>query len=260
MKVYDTYIFDLYGTLIDIHTDESIDELWEELAAEYGKKCVVYTPAAIHEKYLEMVGQEEQDLAKATGFKYPEIRLDKVFARLYNEGKKGAPVGTQAEISMDDPWIQQVALQFRETSRTRLDVYENTVSTLKKLKELGKKVYLLSNAQRCFTEPEMRQVGIWNLFDDIFISSDHEKKKPQPEFMEELLKKHHIDRDRAVMIGNDFTSDIRIALECDMESIFLNTDRHSEAEMKSLLAKQKAQKPSEKEVYIISSGDIKEIL
>jgi putative hydrolase of the HAD superfamily len=106
----------------------------------------------------------------------------------------------------------------------------------------------------------MRQVGIWNLFDDIFISSDHEKKKPQPEFMEELLKKHNIDRDRAVMIGNDFTSDIRIALECDMESIFLNTDRHSEAEMKSLLAKQKAQKPSEKEVYIISSGDIKEIL
>ena len=29
---YENYIFDLYGTLVDIHTDEEKTELWEKLA------------------------------------------------------------------------------------------------------------------------------------------------------------------------------------------------------------------------------------
>ena len=28
---YENYIFDLYGTLVDIHTDEEKTELWEKL-------------------------------------------------------------------------------------------------------------------------------------------------------------------------------------------------------------------------------------
>ena len=34
--MYSTYIFDLYGTLVDIHTDESKKILWEKLALFYG--------------------------------------------------------------------------------------------------------------------------------------------------------------------------------------------------------------------------------
>ena len=33
---YDNYIFDLYGTLVDIHTDESNTAIWEKLAMFYG--------------------------------------------------------------------------------------------------------------------------------------------------------------------------------------------------------------------------------
>ena len=29
---YDNYLFDLYGTLVDIHTDENAKELWKRLA------------------------------------------------------------------------------------------------------------------------------------------------------------------------------------------------------------------------------------
>ena len=37
----DNYIFDLYGTLVDIHTDESDTAIWEKLAMFYG--CLLYT-------------------------------------------------------------------------------------------------------------------------------------------------------------------------------------------------------------------------
>lgn len=29
---YDNYVFDLYGTLVDIHTEEDFPKLWEKLA------------------------------------------------------------------------------------------------------------------------------------------------------------------------------------------------------------------------------------
>ena len=33
---YDNYVFDLYGTLVDIHTDEEPKEIWDKLALFYG--------------------------------------------------------------------------------------------------------------------------------------------------------------------------------------------------------------------------------
>ena len=33
---YDTYVFDLYGTLVDIHTEEDNAFLWEKLCVFYG--------------------------------------------------------------------------------------------------------------------------------------------------------------------------------------------------------------------------------
>jgi len=33
---YENYVFDLYGTLVDIHTDENSEGLWEKLALFLG--------------------------------------------------------------------------------------------------------------------------------------------------------------------------------------------------------------------------------
>jgi len=40
---YENYIFDLYGTLVDIHTDEEDESLWKALAEYYGKYGADYT-------------------------------------------------------------------------------------------------------------------------------------------------------------------------------------------------------------------------
>ncbi|MFR2512747.1 MAG: hypothetical protein ACLS9K_13090, partial [Lachnospira eligens] len=41
---YKNYVFDLYGTLVDIHTDEEQELLWEKLALFYGYYDAVYEP------------------------------------------------------------------------------------------------------------------------------------------------------------------------------------------------------------------------
>ena len=35
-NMYDNYVFDLYGTLVDIHTEENDAKVWEKLSLFYG--------------------------------------------------------------------------------------------------------------------------------------------------------------------------------------------------------------------------------
>ena len=95
---------------------------------------------------------------------------------------------------------------------------------IKRIKTAGYPVYLLSNAQRLFTESELKVLGIYDLFDGIYISSDKGVKKPSPEFMEMLLKEYNLDKSKSIMIGNDCSSDIAVANACGMDSLFIHAN------------------------------------
>ena len=106
--------------------------------------------------------------------------------------------------------------------------YPDTIETLKELKNRGSKIYLLSNAQRCFTQAELEITGIETLLDDVFLSSDHSMKKPEPEFILRLMEKHNMKKEDTVMVGNDTITDIGIAQMVEVDSVLINTFRFSD--------------------------------
>ena len=55
---YKNYIFDLYGTLVDIHTDESRPEFWQKIANWYRAYGIGWTGEEIRKAYLSMVREE----------------------------------------------------------------------------------------------------------------------------------------------------------------------------------------------------------
>ncbi len=210
------YIFDFYGTLVDIHTDENKPELWKAMAGlmrAYGRK---YSPRELKKLYLTYVGEEEEKLRKKLGSSYAEIDLDIVFKRL---GAKDPNVAGNV---------------FRAASRTRLKPYPNTIATLEELRKSGHRIYLLSNAQKTFTLPEIEDTGLKDFFDAIYISSEAGYKKPAPEFIGLLLKEQHLDPKDCVMVGNDLSSDMETAHLAGMEGILLNTFPYSESELQTL--------------------------
>ena len=89
---YKNYIFDLYGTLVDIHTEEDNQELWEKMRLFYGYYGAVYrsweeiwkTYGALVEKYRKQGKEMRNDGHEAC----PEIQIQLVFADLFKE--KGA--------------------------------------------------------------------------------------------------------------------------------------------------------------------------
>ena len=285
---YDYYIFDLYGTIIDSHTDEEQHGLWQDMAAylqcQFGAD---YTAKELRKRYLEICAQEEESLTyylkKNRGIttRYPEIRISWVWTRLIAEKINSeaseftnSRLGhSQAEIDAANtylhhkydeeeyitPQIQALCTYFRNTSRDKLVKYEGVERTLKELKRYGKKIYLLSNAQKIFTVKELMDTGLYGYFNGIFISSEAMIKKPDPAFMEVLISKYRLDKSKCVMIGNEITSDVGVAAGSGIRSIFLNTYEVSDKDINKGIRKLDIR---EKDLLpvIISDGNIAKIL
>lgn len=223
---YDNYVFDLYGTLVDIHTDESDIIIWKKLAMFYGYYGALYEPQELKSRYEELVKSEEAALKSNTKVSYaheasPEIEIEKVFAQLYVD--KGIEASTELSI--------HTGQFFRVMSTDYVRLYDGTKEMLMELKKQGKKVYLLSNAQRIFTAYEMRQVDIFDLFDDVFISSDYHTRKPDVRFFNELIDAHGIDVKKSLFIGNDSTTDIKGAKECGFDTFYVHSNISPEGDM-----------------------------
>lgn len=62
MKAYDNYIFDLYGTLVDIHTEENDPLVWKKLALFYGYYDANYAPEELKERYAAIIAGEESKM------------------------------------------------------------------------------------------------------------------------------------------------------------------------------------------------------
>lgn len=238
---YKNYIFDLYGTLVDIHTDEGKPELWRSMAGWYSAYGADWSAEELQQAYWSMVREEEEKLAAATGSDYPEITLETVFLRLLEEApeshkaakrprraKTGKPrstgSGKPGYSKAEQTWAEATANMFRVLSRERLCCFPGVPEMLRSLKQQGCRVFLLSNAQSVFTMPEMEQCGIADCFDDIFISSERGIKKPDPRFLAELMQKHSMDPAKTVMIGNDPLTDMAVAKACGIAGILVSSD------------------------------------
>ena len=218
---YEAYAFDLYGTLVDIHTEEDDPILWKKLALFYGYYDALYEPEELKEAYEELVKGKElalkSELEENERYAHeasPEIEITEVFAELYR--RKG--------VEADEKLAVHTGQFFRVLSTEYVRVYPNTGRMLESLKKAGKKVYLLSNAQRIFTEYEMHVLDIAKYFDGILISSDYKTRKPDPRFFDAMIEKYQLDPKTTLFIGNDSKTDIAGAQNKGLDTFYVNSN------------------------------------
>lgn len=189
------FLLDLYGTLVDIHTDENQPSLWKRMAGFVLSRGAQWEGEALHRAYLDAVREEEEKLRlrdRGIPNAHGEIDLAPVFSRLYAEK------GVRADAAL----IAETALAFRRASTCHIRLYAGARELLSSLGQLGR-VILLSNAQSLFTRPELEMLGIGEAFDGIYISSEAGFKKPDPRFYRLALEREGLDPAACLMIGND---------------------------------------------------------
>lgn len=234
--MYKNYIFDLYGTLVDIRTNEEKAYLWDKMTELFGFYGAVYERTTLKKTYAKYCKELEDKLKKEE--EYPEIDLDIVFRRLFQD--KGIE-------EVEQSVIDALQMSMRAISTKFIRLYDGVIDLLESLKAKEKNIYLLSNAQRGFTRPELRYLGIEKYFDGILISSEEGCKKPGSSFFQVLLERYHLNPKESIMIGNDSVSDILGAYHMGMHSLYIHTEISPEC-VKDL-----------KSTYTIMDGDFTKV-
>ncbi len=196
------YIFDLYGTLADISTDESTPRFINKINRHFSADN-------FFDEYLNACKYFE------TGAEFCEIDLLKVFEKI---------------LSCHEAEALRAAQYFRRKSRSRLKVYRGVRALLGKLKQCGKKLYILSNAQACFTDVELDKLKIKKHFDGVELSSDFGRKKPCKDFFLHILQKYRLDPAETVFVGNDIESDICGAKSVGLETAYILSNLSPESD------------------------------
>lgn len=210
---YTDLVFDLYGTLLDIHTEED-DLVWDKTALYFGFYGAHYTAQQLKTAFHQAM--DKRQVAAGQSYEcFPDIPFEQVLAELFRE--KG--ILEQADILG-----KNAAQLFRISSIEYIKLYPNVKEALVKLRKMGYRLWLLSNAQRVFTEYELRHLGLGEEFDEIYISSDYGFRKPDVRFFRALIEEQGLDPEKCLMIGNDRQTDMAGAKAAGLATLYMHTD------------------------------------
>lgn len=209
---YTDLIFDLYGTLVDIHTEEN-DLVWEKTALYFGFYGAQYTPEELQAAFRQELTKREAKAGQSYEC-FPDIPCEQVMAELFRA--KG--------IENADALGLNAAQLFRISSIEYVKLYPHVLEGLALLRKKGFRLWLLSNAQRVFTAFELRHLGLGEQLDAIYISSDYRCRKPDSRFYQALIQEQGLSVDNCIMIGNDRHTDIAGAKALGMATLYMHTE------------------------------------
>lgn len=210
---YTDLIFDLYGTLVDIHTEEN-DVVWEKTAIFFGFYGAHYTTSELKTAFRAAMAEREAKAGQSYEC-FPDIPFELVMTQLFRE--KGV------EENADALGVQAAQL-FRISSIEYVKLYPGALEALAKLRKKGYRLWLLSNAQRVFTAFELRHLGLGEQLDAIYISSDYRCRKPDVRFYRALVEEQGLDISKCLMIGNDLHTDIAGAKHAGIDTLYMHTN------------------------------------
>lgn len=187
-------VFDCYKTLVDIKTDEHSRQTYERVCNWLRYQGVRIDPDRLKEEYKWKIIVRMD----SSGQSHPEIRVEEIFAEICAEN---------AYREIDPHWLGiETAKVFRTVSVKRLEAYPQSCKLLEKYRNVSK--CIVSNAQRVFTEQELRFLGIYHHFDFVILSSDKGFKKPDTRLFELALEKLGLEPGEVLSIGDTPENDI----------------------------------------------------
>ena len=210
---YTDLVFDLYGTLVDIHTEED-NRVWEKTAFYFGFYGAGYTGPELKAAFQNAMRAREAKAGQSYEC-FPDLPFEETMADLFRA--KGV-------VENADSLGINAAQLFRISSLDYIRLYPHALEALAKLRKAGYRLWLLSNAQAIFTAYELRLLGLGEQLDGIYLSSNYKCRKPDLRFYQALIEERHLDVSKTMMIGNDRQTDIAGAKAAGMATLYMHTD------------------------------------
>ena len=206
-------LFDLYGTLIDIETDESLEEIYRAIAHYLTYHGIYLHRWEVRDRYYEIMKQQKEE----RGEEYPEIDVKAIWNRFLRwEGIKAPPPRKKLATIL-------VHL-YRAISRKRLQLYPDVKRVLDELRPTYR-MAIVSDAQPCWALPEMKAVGLNGYFEPIIISANYGFRKPDTRLFGKALDTMKLISAEVICVGNDMYRDIYGASQLGIKTIFVDSNQ-----------------------------------
>ncbi|MBN1762551.1 MAG: HAD-IA family hydrolase [Methanomicrobia archaeon] len=204
-------IFDCYGTLVDIKTDEGKDEIFHNLALY----LQYYGGTIDAEKLKSAYELEKERLLRDSGERYPDIDLEQVFQNILS--KEG----------MYCPFLAESCCKLqRLLSRERFQLFPSTLPVLREMKRDGYFLAVVSDAQKVYCWEEARILALNQFFDHMLVSTELGFKKPDPRLFAVICDLLNVHPAEAVYIGDNFDRDVPGPKQIGMSVILLDRDQN----------------------------------
>lgn len=208
-------LFDVNGTLIDIETDEGLEEIYRAIAHFLTYQGISLHRWEVSDLYFQIM-QQQRARSTETFAEFDLVEVWREFLR-----------NKASDYFHSLPSIQQEQLPLflaelhRGITRKRLRPYPQVQETLDQLRS---RYYMavVSDAQSAYAVPELRAVGLLQYFNPIIVSGDHGYRKPDPRLFQKALDALQVRPEQALFFGNDLFHDIFGAQQVGMKAIFVS--------------------------------------
>ena len=211
-------IFDINGTLSDIHTNEWHEDIYRVLSNLLSYQGIALGPNVVKDLYFQIMKEQRA----AHGERHREFDAVGIFREII------AQHATDFTRALPIEKREQLPTFLAEThsaaSRFRLQLYPGVAETIRQLHSK----YLLaiiSDGQSAYAVPELHAVGLAGYFDPIIISGDFGYRKPDPRLFETALTAMDMGPPEVLFVGNDMYRDVHGAQKLGMKTIFFKSNQ-----------------------------------
>jgi putative hydrolase of the HAD superfamily len=205
-------LFDVNGTLIDIETDERMEQIYRAIAHFLAYQGIPLHRGEVRDLYFQVM-KEQFAASKET---YPEFDVVEVWREVLQ--RQATEITRSLEPEKLRLMPQFLAELQRGISRKRLAVFPQAQEMLEELKTRYH-LAVVSDAQSVYGLPELRATGLAGYFSPIIISGDYGYRKPDPRLFQAALQALQVSPEEAIFIGNDRLRDVYGARHVGMKTI-----------------------------------------
>jgi putative hydrolase of the HAD superfamily len=210
-------IFDINGTLIDIHTEEGSGDIYRAISHFLSYQGIYLHRWEVRDKYSEIIDKQRQASAEEH-FEFDAVEAWREFMKL---NATNSTLLTPEKLKQIPLFLAEI---YRGISRDRLQLYPDVRAVLEELHHRFR-LAALSDAQRAWALPEMQAVGIEPFFKPIIISSDYGFRKPDRRLFEAVLSALEIESENLLFVGNDIYRDIFGARQLGIKTVFFSSNQ-----------------------------------
>jgi putative hydrolase of the HAD superfamily len=208
--------FDVNGTLVEIETDEGMEEMFRAAGHYLTYQGVDLRRQEVRELYTQLLKEQQ----RTSGEEHPEFDAVGIWRTIVEQHATAFTRALPAEKRAQIPLF--LAEMYRGISRRRLRLYPFVRDVLDVLRTHFP-LALVTDAQSAYARGELHQVGLLDYFDPIVVSGDHGYRKPDRRLFQLALDGLGTAAEHTLFVGNDMHRDIYGATEAGMPTVMFDS-------------------------------------